>query len=338
MNVTLSICIATFNRAAFIGETLDSIIPQATEEVEIVIVDGASTDNTEQIVRDYQRKFTRLRYFRQETNQGVDRDFSRAVELSGGEYCWLMSDDDLLKPGAVAVLLKALRKSYSLVIVNAEVRNADCSKLLEHKRLRFDEDRTYNPTEIDRLFAETCIYLTFIGCVVIKREIWIEREKEKYLGSLFIHVGIIFQSALPADALVISRPCISIRYGNAMWKPKEFEIWMIKWPTLVWSLPGLSNRTKREFCRADPWRQMKTLLLYRAKGTYSLTEYRRWIKPRIPSLREKLKALLVALMPGVLANFLGLFYFTVLYRDSGMILLDLKKSRYYFRNWFAKVH
>lgn len=38
-DIKLSICIATFNRAAFIGATLDSIISQATEEVEIVVVD-----------------------------------------------------------------------------------------------------------------------------------------------------------------------------------------------------------------------------------------------------------------------------------------------------------
>ena len=42
----LSICIATYNRADFIGETLDSIIRQLTDEVEIVVVDGASTDAT----------------------------------------------------------------------------------------------------------------------------------------------------------------------------------------------------------------------------------------------------------------------------------------------------
>lgn len=58
----LSICIATLNRAAFIGQTLDSIIRQATDEMEIVIVDGASSDNTKEIVEHYQRQFPRLRY------------------------------------------------------------------------------------------------------------------------------------------------------------------------------------------------------------------------------------------------------------------------------------
>ena len=46
----LSICIATLNRGNFIGETLDSILSQITPEIEIVIIDGASTDNTEEVI------------------------------------------------------------------------------------------------------------------------------------------------------------------------------------------------------------------------------------------------------------------------------------------------
>ena len=54
----LSICIATYNRANFIGETLDSIILQLTEDVEVVIVDGASTDNTREVVESYVKNNT----------------------------------------------------------------------------------------------------------------------------------------------------------------------------------------------------------------------------------------------------------------------------------------
>jgi glycosyltransferase involved in cell wall biosynthesis len=58
----LSICIATYNRADYIGETLDSIIPQLTDNVELLVVDGASTDNTEDVVRTYTDP--RIRYVR----------------------------------------------------------------------------------------------------------------------------------------------------------------------------------------------------------------------------------------------------------------------------------
>jgi len=89
MSITLSVCIPTFNRAAYIGETLDCIVSQATDAVETVVVDGGSNDGTEQIVRNWQHDFPQLRYFRRETNLGVERDTDKTVELARGEYFWI---------------------------------------------------------------------------------------------------------------------------------------------------------------------------------------------------------------------------------------------------------
>ena len=49
---------------------------------------------------------------------------------------------------------------------------------------------------------------------------------KKYFGSCFIHIGVIFQDQLPSDTLVISESFIIIRYGNAQWSDRAFEIWM----------------------------------------------------------------------------------------------------------------
>jgi abequosyltransferase len=331
-DIKLSICIATFNRAAFIGETLDSILAQRPDQVEIVVLDGGSTDNTAQVVGAYVQRFERLRYIRQDTNQGVDRDFNSVIEQAAGEYCWLMSDDDFLKPGALATVLDGIARGYGLIIVNAEVKDARMSTVLQSRRLAVQADRTYEPGEMDRMFAETGDYLTFIACVVIKRSIWLERNKEPFYGSLFVHVGVIFQEQLPLRTLVVAAPMISIRYGNAMWRPKEFEIWMFKWPALVWCLPTVSDATKARVCKRQPWRSLKALLLYRAKGTYSLAEYRRWIRPELRSAWQGAHAVLVAALPGTLANALGVLYYRLARGERGMGMLDMKKSRFYLRN------
>ena len=111
MKYRLSICIPTLNRAAYISETLNSIVSQINEQVEVVIVDGGSKDGTEEIVKSYQGKFPQIRFFRSEADGsgpsigGFDRDCNLAVELSQGEYCWLMTDDDLLLPGAIQKIL-----------------------------------------------------------------------------------------------------------------------------------------------------------------------------------------------------------------------------------------
>src|ERR1700733_7939997 len=99
-SIKLSICIPTYNRAAFIGKTLESILSQVNESIEIVVMDGASTDDTSEVVASYQSRFKNLVYYRGSTNLGVDRDMATSVELARGAYCWLMSSDDLVKPGA----------------------------------------------------------------------------------------------------------------------------------------------------------------------------------------------------------------------------------------------
>jgi len=330
--VTLSICMATRNRGAFIGATLESIVWQATEQVEIIILDGASTDNTEEVVRRYQERFPRLHYSRQETNRGIDRDFAKAVDLARGEYCWLFCDDDLLKPGAIRTVLDAIKENYALIITNSEVRNTDLSKLLEPKRLPLKRNKIYKSSENELLLIDTVDYLSFVGCVVIKRQLWDTREKEKYFGSYFIHVGIIFQQPLPGDTLTIAEPLISIRYANATWLDKYFEIWMFKWPDLIWSFADFPDSVKCRVCPKEPWRRLGRLLHFRAKGAYTKREYAEWLKPRLGSLWDRLVSRASAQFPGRAANLLFFIYFSVFRRPPSrlLMLLDLANSPFCF--------
>jgi abequosyltransferase len=181
-NPLLSICIATYNRADFIGETLDSITPQLTEDVEVLVVDGASTDNTEEVMHDYLQRCERIRYVRLPSKGGIDYDYNQAVELARGEYCWLFTDDDIIKPGTIRAIIDQIRKSYDLIIINAEVRNLDLSELLQKRRIGILKNKVYSINDFEQFFIDNTPYMSFIGCVVIRRSIWQGREKEKYYG------------------------------------------------------------------------------------------------------------------------------------------------------------
>ena len=324
----LSICISTLNRAAFIGETLDSIVAQITSGVEVVVVDGNSSDSTKEIISAYCTRHANFRYFLEEENSGIDGDYDKAVNYARGQYCWLFPDDDLMAPGAMRTVLEYLDGQTSLIVVDAEVRNVDLSEILEARRLGFSGVRDYEEKDSDRFMSDAGNALSFIGATIIRRDIWLARDRQSYYGTLFVHVGVIFQQTLPGRAIVIGAPLISIRLGNAMWTPKSFEIWMFKWPELIWSFDKYSSAARNQVIEKEPWRSMKTLISFRSNGAYGFNEFKRYFSDRKLGWM-KVVLLFVALTPGRALNCLSVLYI-VLFRpnnEAGLYNL-LQGSRY----------
>ncbi|HYE06662.1 MAG TPA: glycosyltransferase family 2 protein [Planctomycetota bacterium] len=325
----LSICIATYNRARFLGESLRSIVDQGIDGVEIVIVDGASPDDTAAVVAPFVDRFPdRIRYVREPIKGGVDVDFAKAVGYARGEYCWLMSDDDPLKPGAIATVLAAVSGGrFSLVVVNAEIRTADLAARLEERRLRVHADQEI--ADLAELFSLTVSYLTFIGGVVIERTLWLARPHDAYLGSELIHLGVIFQAPLPKPSFILAEPLITLRFGNAQWTGRSFEIWLFKMPRLIWSLSALPEPVRARACPRQPWRSLALVFLYRAKGSYDRAVYRRLIMPERPALLKRWALLAIAWFPGRIANLIAYAGFIIKRpRCSPATLVELANSRY----------
>lgn len=326
--IKLSICIATFRRGAFIGETLDSIVHQLTDEVELIVVDGASPDNTPEVLARYVDCCPSLRYVREPLNSGIDRDYDLAVSYARGEYCWLMTDDDLMIDGAVAEVLARLG-STDLVVVNAEVRNKDLSRILRPSMLADTRDRVFDDASGEALFIDTASYLSFIGGVVVRRAFWRQRSREPYYGTLFVHIGTLFQAPAVSTAAVIGRPLLAIRFGNAMWSSRSFEIWMFKWPDLVWSFGHFSMAARAKVTAPQPFRNPKLLLWFRAIGGYSISEYRQFLL-HSGTATSRVLAAAVARLPGKFANFCCAAYYVVRGNRAvaGMELYDLSRSTY----------
>jgi glycosyltransferase involved in cell wall biosynthesis len=293
----LSICIATYNRARYIGETLDSIIPQLTDEIELLVVDGASTDDTESVMNAYSAKCKNLRFVRLPVKGGVDQDYNKAVELARGKMCWLFTDDDLLKPGAVANVIKGIDEGHALIVINAEICTVDLSKTLQSRRLMMEKNTTYTGNDLDLFFTDASVYLTFIGAVIIRRSLWLEREREKYYGTEFIHVGVIFQQPLPGTALIIAEPFIRIRYSNAQWESRRFNIWMFKWPNLLWSFDKISAEAKQKVTPREPWRNLRSLIVQRSDGEYNVSMYHQYLSDKPSELLWKMCAYCISVFP-----------------------------------------
>ena len=297
MQPRLSICIATLNRASFLTATLESLFAQADASVEVVVVDGASTDGTSELLEQFAAREPRLRFERVSVKGGVDQDYCRAVELARGEYCWLFSDDDVLMPGAIDTVLRALDRDVALVVVNAQVRDRDLRVVIEERRLALALDERFEPERLPQLFDATIGYISFIGCVVIERALWQARPKAPYIGSEFVHVGVIFQEPLPRAALVIAAPLLLMRYGNSQWTSRSFEIWLFKWPRLLWSFESIPLESRERAGPEEPWRQLSRLVGARASGTYSADTYQRYLASQPAGALWRLAARFIARVP-----------------------------------------
>lgn len=95
MNDLVSIITPTYNCGRFIGETIESVLQQSYKNWEMIIVDDCSSDNTEEIVKNYVDKDKRIKYFKLESNSGAAIARTRAMELANGNYMAFLDSDDL---------------------------------------------------------------------------------------------------------------------------------------------------------------------------------------------------------------------------------------------------
>jgi glycosyltransferase involved in cell wall biosynthesis len=328
--IRLSLCMATLNRADFITDTLHSVLTQLTPEVEVIVVDGASTDGTDRVVEGLFRDRPNCHLHRLSEKGGVDRDYCRAIERATGDYCWLMTDDDLLVPLAIETVLRNLGDDVDLLVVNAEVASKDLATTLMPQRLCISRDRDFGPKQQDDLLATAGGLLSFIGAVVIRRSVWLSRDTERYIGTEFVHVGVIFQQPFEGRVRLLAEPLIRIRYGNAQWSRRAFDIWMKKWPHLIWSFPHLTDAAKRRVVAQDPRLSLWDLVSMKVRGCYGPAEYRRELHDAPLGIAIRFAAMLLAWTPEIPFN-AGMFWVSSMLPWFPTLRQELQSSPYWYK-------
>jgi glycosyltransferase involved in cell wall biosynthesis len=120
MNSLVSIAMCTYNGEKFIKEQLDSILNQTYQNLEIIITDDSSTDNTVKIIQEYQKKDTRIVLHQNEQNLGFIKNFEKSISLCNGEYIALADQDDIWKTQKIELFLKEIKTNvliYSDAII-----------------------------------------------------------------------------------------------------------------------------------------------------------------------------------------------------------------------------
>lgn len=165
----VSICIPTYNRAGMIGRAIESALGQTYRNIEVIVIDNSSSDNTDAVVAAYTDE--RLTYVKNEKNLGLFGNFNRCIELATGKFLHILHSDDYIVPDFTARCVAFFHEHPSVVMTSTRARivgdsfEKDCSCS--------DNDLVYPaPEGFRRLLAAR----SYIICpsVMVRRDIYEE--------------------------------------------------------------------------------------------------------------------------------------------------------------------
>lgn len=114
----VSVVMCTYNGSRFVGEQIESICAQTHADLELIIVDDTSTDNTYEIAQSFAVKDARIRLFRNETNLGYNLNFDRACKLANGNFIAIADQDDVWEKTKIERLLTKLTEAQDILLVH----------------------------------------------------------------------------------------------------------------------------------------------------------------------------------------------------------------------------
>lgn len=103
----VSVIVPVYNSEQELRDCLDSLVEQTEKDIEIIVIDDASTDNSPEIEAEYQKKYPNVKVYRNERNLGQSETRNRGIELAGGDYIAFLDSDDYVNPGMYEELYQA---------------------------------------------------------------------------------------------------------------------------------------------------------------------------------------------------------------------------------------
>jgi glycosyltransferase involved in cell wall biosynthesis len=160
----ISVILPTFNRAAYVTAAIESVLAQTMPVHEFIVIDDGSNDGTHKAIERYGPQ---LRYLHQ-ANQGKIAAIERALAETSGDLVWIMDDDDIASPDALAALAEPHGRDPDLVFSYGHLvkfATTDDGKIVEG-------EKSVYPSEDARPFLlklmEDC-FITGHPCVLARR-------------------------------------------------------------------------------------------------------------------------------------------------------------------------
>ncbi|MES2355322.1 MAG: glycosyltransferase family 2 protein [Pseudomonadota bacterium] len=210
----LSIAIPTWNRASYLRLTLEQLhveMPRGkASQVEILVSDNCSDDDTAAVVESVMSDGLRVRYVRNKENIGSDRNIAQCFNLASGRYVLLLGDDDILIDGTLPWLLSKLSNcNYGVVFLRPYGYNNDFRAELPSSE---GDEKEYS--DASEFLTTLSAFTTLISTNVIYKEKGIDALQ--FCGDHLVQTHLIFRAALSAKQnLYTNRYMVAYKRNNS---------------------------------------------------------------------------------------------------------------------------
>lgn len=315
---TLSIIVPVYNASSFLNETFDSLLHQTRPADQIVVVDDGSTDYSSDIIRQYQKKDSRIELITQR-NLGVSSARNRALEHCKGDFIGLLDADDICERDRFKIQLSYMNKN-NVDLCGSAVRTFGSKKRLikypktseELKRNYFFLGRTIaNPTAMfrhsiictaryheDISFAEDFgfffslvlqnpkLQMGNIPMPLVNYRTHSQQASKQLSEKNFYSISTIFERLLPSAGIFPSSKQLKLHYK--FWRDKESMGWsdVLEYLPLMTSISKwLIHSTGKANCVSPQWHEF--LSAHRSLESRHHKYLRNAAKPFL-SLRRKI--------------------------------------------------
>jgi abequosyltransferase len=222
-NPLISVCIPSYNRPEFMGDLLDTIVSQSFDDYEIVVCEDNSpkTLEIEAIVKDYAKEYTdiSIRFIRNSETLGYDGNFRKLIDVSKGEYCVYMGDDDLMCEGALARISGVIRSCAPGVIIRSWARaDRETKEILEIFKY-FNGDRLFKSG--DEAIVTMYRRSVAIAGYTVKRSIAHKYATDQFDGTLLYQLYLTGMVLSESDGYYVSN-LIAIMRKDSSQSPTHF--------------------------------------------------------------------------------------------------------------------
>lgn len=227
---SLTVCIPTHDgRADVLAELLGDLAAQRHPAVDVVVCDNASADHTAAVVARAQADGLPLTYVRQRENLGAARNIAATVAHAAGTFCWLVSSDDRVPPGAIARVLDLLGEHPDAVgmTVHQAVLDVHMAWVAEAQATAAVPalgrvTRLHGAPEVVGALGWI---MSGLSSQVVRRDDWLAAANVVAAGQLYPHVAVMLAMAAGGRPWVwCPEKLVHVRAGNAS-LPVSGERW-----------------------------------------------------------------------------------------------------------------